>query len=52
MVAIISRTPPPPKLEVGSKGQNSTFSEYGYVAYQIKGNDACSHMVANSLPWG
>ena len=26
---------------------NSTFSEYGHVAYQIKGNDACSNMVAN-----
>ena len=38
-------------------GQNSTLSEYGHVAYQIKGDDACSNMVANSLPidpqpWG
>ena len=24
-----------------------TFSEYGHVAYQIKGNDACSNMVAS-----
>ena len=31
-------------------GQNSTFSEYGHVAYQIKGNDACSNMVTNILP--
>ena len=37
------------------------FSEHGHVAYQIKGNDACSNMVANILtadpspppdPWG
>ena len=27
-----------------------TFSEYGRVALQIKGNDACSNMVAKSLP--
>ena len=26
------------------------FSEYGHVAYQIKGNDACSNMVTYSLP--
>ena len=32
------------------RGQTSTFSEYGHVAYQIKGNDACSNMVANSVP--
>ena len=25
------------------------FSEHGHVAYQIKGNDACSNMVANTL---
>ena len=30
-------------------GQNSTFSEYGHVAYQIKGNDTCSNMVAKTL---
>ena len=30
-------------------GQNSTFSEYGHVAYQSKGTDACSYMVANIL---
>ena len=33
-----------------SKGQKKTFSEYGHVAYQIKGNDECSKMVANILP--
>ena len=27
----------------------STFSEYGHVAYQIKGNEACNNMLANSL---
>ena len=30
--------------------QNSTFSEYGHLLYQIKGNDACSNMVTNILP--
>ena len=34
-----------PTLGVGSKGQNSTFSEHGHVAYQIKGNGAaCKHI--------
>ena len=27
----------------------STFSEYGHVAYQIKGNEAYNNMLANSL---
>ena len=31
-------------------GQNSTFSEHGHVAYQIKENHKCSNMVANILP--
>ena len=31
-------------------GRGHFFSEYGHVAYQIKGNDACSNMVANILP--
>ena len=34
----------------GGAGTNFNFSEYGHVAYQIKGNDACSNMVANSVP--
>ena len=34
----------------GSKGQVSTFSEHGHVAYKIKGNHICSNMVANILP--
>ena len=39
-------------------GRNSSFSEDGHVAYQIKGDDACSNMVANVFtrrhhpPWG
>ena len=37
-------------LGVGSEGQNSTFSEHGHVAYQIKENHKCSNMVANILP--
>ena len=39
-----------PTIVVGSKGQNSSFPEYGHVAYQIQGNDECSSMVANILP--
>ena len=30
-------------------GQNSTFSEHGHVAYQIKGNGKCSNMQAHIL---
>ena len=41
----------PPGWYFGWRGeQNPTFSEYGYVAYQIKGNGACSNMVANIVP--
>ena len=32
-----------------SKGQISTFSEHGHVAYQIKGNRKYSKMVANIM---
>ena len=32
----------------GRTGQNSPFSGYGHVTYQIKGNDTCINMVA----WG
>ena len=35
---------------MGSKGQNSTFSEHGHVAYQINENHECSNVVANILP--
>ena len=35
-------------LRVG-RGRNSTFSEYGYLAYQIKGDDTCSNMIATIL---
>ena len=34
-------------LRVSDRDQNSTFSEHGLVAYQIKENDACSNIVAN-----
>ena len=44
------RPPPPLTMGLGSKGQNSTFSEHGHVAYQIKGNNECSNMVSNILP--
>ena len=36
-------------LRVGSKGQIQ-LSHHGHVAYQIKGNQVCSNMVANILP--
>ena len=35
---------------MGSKGQNSTFSEHSHVAYHIKENHECSNIVANVLP--
>ena len=37
-------------LGFGGRGQNYFFSEYGYVVYQIKADNACSNMVANILP--
>ena len=40
----------PLTLRIGSKGRILTFSEHGHVAYQIKGNQVCSTMVANILP--
>ena len=40
----------PPTLGLGSIGQNSTFSQHGHVAYQIKWNHECRNMVANILP--
>ena len=36
--------------EGGGVGLKFIFSEYGHVAYQIKGNDACSNMAVNILP--
>ena len=36
--------------EPGGGGQNTTHSEFGQVAYQIEGNEACSNRVANTLP--
>ena len=47
--------PPPPPLPPRPWGRVQKiniqlFSEYGHVAYQIKGRDACSIMVANILP--
>ena len=40
----------PTTLGVGSKGQNSTFSEQCHIALKIKWNHVCSNMVANILP--
>ena len=34
----------------GTKAKISLFSEYGHVPYQIKAEEGCSNMVANSLP--
>ena len=49
--------PPPPiinglgwTLGVGQRPKFFFFSEYGHVAYQIKGSDAGSNMVSNNLP--
>ena len=41
--------PYPLALGFGSKGYNSTFSDHGHVAYQIKCNHECQNMVANIL---
>ena len=49
MVANILPIDASPDPRVVSKGQNSTFSEHGHVAYQIKGNDECSNMQAHIL---
>ena len=42
--------PPPPNPGDGVISQNSTFSEHGHVAYQLKGITKCSSIVANFLP--
>ena len=39
---------PDPGGEV--KMSKLTFSKHGYVAYQLKWNHKCSHMVANISP--
>ena len=41
---------PADTLGVKRLEQNSTFSEQCHVAYQIRGNQECSKMVANDLP--
>ena len=41
MMANILPADPPLTLGVGSKCQNSPFSDYGHVAYQIKWNREC-----------
>ena len=38
-----AKLPPPPNIKL-------TFSEYGHVAYQIKGNEAYNNMKVNILP--
>ena len=37
-------------MNIGGRveAQNSTFSEYGHVAYQIQGNDVYNNMEANT----
>ena len=42
-------SPPGLTYGQGSKGQNSTLSEHGHVAYQINGNHKYSSMIANIL---
>ena len=46
MVANVLHADPLPH-DLREWGQNSTFSEHGHVAYQIKGNHKCSNLVAN-----
>ena len=41
--------PPVPWGRVESKGQNSTFSEHGHVAYHIKWNHECSNTQAHIM---
>ena len=41
--------PPPAPLQPWGWGQNSTFSEQGHVAYQIKWKPECNKMQARSL---
>ena len=50
MVANILPTDTPSTQGVGSKGQTISFSESSRVAYQIKADDASSHIVSNCLP--
>ena len=49
MVANILPSPTHLTLGIGSIGKNSTFSEHGPVAYQIKGNHECTYIVATIL---
>ena len=41
---------PSPSPQPWVISQNSTFSEHGHVAYQLKGITKCSSIVANFLP--
>ena len=41
---------PPPDPGGGGKMSKLTFSKHGHVAYQLKWNHKCSHMVANIFP--
>ena len=50
VVANILPASPPQRVGMGSKGQNSTFSEYDHVTYQVKENYTCNSMVANVMP--
>ena len=55
---ILPIDPTLPVAGVRSNDKNSTFTELGHVAYQIKANDECSNMQAHILslhtldPWG
>ena len=44
-----ARNPLPPTLGVGVKGQNSIFTEYDHVAYQINRNHECGILQAHIL---
>ena len=47
MVVNILPADPSPFPGVGSKGQNSTFSDHGHVAYQIIWNHESNNMFGN-----
>ena len=46
------KIPLPLTFGVGSRGQNSTVSEHGYVAYQIKGNLKIVLVILTPCPLG
>ena len=46
-----ARIPPPQNPRDGTIGRNSTFSEHGHVAYQIKWNHEMQQHGSNYFAW-